>query len=332
MPLPLLLIGAAVATGIAGIGAGISAKSDFDEAKGKNKKAKRIIGDGRKALKRERKRTKDAMTNLGRQKIQLHESGLKPFVDTFKKMKNVDYAGLSAQDDAIDLEVEFTRIEQTVVTMEEMVSRSAEALGFGALAGLATYGTVGFLGTASTGTAIAGLSGAAAKSATLAWLGGGSLAAGGFGVAGGTAVLGGIVAAPVLLVGGLWAASKADDALEEAKSNLAKAKTAEEAMKTAMVATKSITGMAEETQHVLQGLQTYLEGALILLVPLVAANDDYSTYDPREKRIVARAVTLAKTAHTVSEAPLLDDDGVVTKEIRKAIGDANAYIETINLM
>jgi len=48
------------------------------------------------------------------------------------------------------------------------------------------------LGTASTGTAISSLSGAAAQSATLAWWGGGSLASGGLGMAGGAAALTGI--------------------------------------------------------------------------------------------------------------------------------------------
>jgi len=48
------------------------------------------------------------------------------------------------------------------------------------------------LGTASTGTAISSLSGAAAQSATLAWWGGGSLASGGLGMAGGAIALSGI--------------------------------------------------------------------------------------------------------------------------------------------
>lgn len=49
-------------------------------------------------------------------------------------------------------------------------------------------------GAASTGTAISSLSGAAATNATLAWLGGGSLAAGGGGMAAGSVVLGTITA------------------------------------------------------------------------------------------------------------------------------------------
>jgi hypothetical protein len=52
------------------------------------------------------------------------------------------------------------------------------------MAGFAAFGSVGMLATASTGTAIGTLSGAAATNATLAWLGGGALSAGGFGMAG----------------------------------------------------------------------------------------------------------------------------------------------------
>lgn len=75
------------------------------------------------------------------------------------------------------------------------------SVGAGAAAASAVYGAVGLLGAASTGTAIASLSGAAASSATMAWLGGGALAAGGGGMALGTVVLGGLVAGPALLVG-----------------------------------------------------------------------------------------------------------------------------------
>jgi len=58
-----------------------------------------------------------------------------------------------------------------------------------ALASSATFSLVATLGTASTGTAIGSLSGVAATNATLAWLGGGSIAAGGGGVAAGAAIL-----------------------------------------------------------------------------------------------------------------------------------------------
>lgn len=54
----------------------------------------------------------------------------------------------------------------------------------------AAAGSAGLLGTASTGTAISTLSGAALESAALAKIGGGALAVGGSGMAGGTTVIG----------------------------------------------------------------------------------------------------------------------------------------------
>ena len=69
----------------------------------------------------------------------------------------------------------------------------ANVMGVGAGAALSTgaMSLVATFGTASTGTAISSLSGAAATNATLAWFGGGSIAAGGGGVAMGTVVLSG---------------------------------------------------------------------------------------------------------------------------------------------
>lgn len=95
-----------------------------------------------------------------------------------------------------------------------------------AVGGAAAYGTfmaAATFGTASTGAAIAGLSGAAATNAALALLGGGALAAGGAGIAGGTALLAGIAAAPalVLAVGGLvWKVRRNRKQQEEAKKQL----------------------------------------------------------------------------------------------------------------
>lgn len=81
------------------------------------------------------------------------------------------------------------------------VTTTAAGAMTGAGAAATTYTAVGAFATASTGTAISTLSGAAASNATLAFLGGGSLASGGMGVAGGTMALAGIAAAPALLAG-----------------------------------------------------------------------------------------------------------------------------------
>lgn len=75
----------------------------------------------------------------------------------------------------------------------------------GIAAAATAVGATTILGTASSGAAIAGLHGAAAINATLASLGGGSLATGGFGIAGGLTVLGGLVIIPGIAAGGfVW--------------------------------------------------------------------------------------------------------------------------------
>jgi hypothetical protein len=100
---------------------------------------------------------------------------------------------------------------------------SAAGAGVGAIAGgtlaIGSWALVGALGTASTGTAITTLYGIAATNATLAWFGGGALAAGGAGMAGGIAVLGGIVAIPMVYVAAKGTHKKAKD-FEDEKNKL----------------------------------------------------------------------------------------------------------------
>ncbi|MFV0636970.1 hypothetical protein [Mitsuokella sp. WILCCON 0060] len=94
---------------------------------------------------------------------------------------------------------------------------AAGAVAAGTAAGAATLGLVTAFGTASTGTALATLSGPAYVHATLAALGGGSLATGGLGMAGGAAVLGAVVAAPMLAVASFAADRKIRSDYDEVK-------------------------------------------------------------------------------------------------------------------
>ena len=70
----------------------------------------------------------------------------------------------------------------------------------GMAAGAGTMALVAAYGTASTGTAIASLSGAAATNASYAFLGGGAVSAGGGGIAVGTAVLAGTIIVVAVVV------------------------------------------------------------------------------------------------------------------------------------
>jgi hypothetical protein len=108
---------------------------------------------------------------------------------------------------------------ETTLNSAEMAKNMAKGTSAGLSTALGTWALVGTLGSASTGTAIASLSGAAATNATLAWLGGGALAAGGGGMATGAVVLGGIVLLPALAIMGIFShigASKKIAEIQEA--------------------------------------------------------------------------------------------------------------------
>ena len=334
MPLPFILAGAAIAAAGWGIKKGIDAKSDFDAAESINEDAQEIFDDAKRTLERRKEKTQNNLESLGRQKIRLSKDALDPFVKTFRQIKNVDYEGMDFQDENLRVNSdEILEIQEVTIRMEEAVGGTAGALGSGALAGLAAYGSVGVLGTASTGTAIAGLSGAAATNATLAWLGGGSLAAGGFGMAGGAAVLGGIVAAPVLLVGGLLMASKAEAAVENALSNRFKAEAAAEDMKTAGAAALAIGRKANEVRKVLKRLQEdHLDSDLGDLQDIVSTNADYRTYNRPQKELVGRTLSLAVTAKNLAEAPLLEEDGSITKAIRETLRESRKFLQRLDGM
>ena len=333
MPLPLILAGGAAAVALYGAYKGAKAVKDFGNAKDTNRSAHSVFDEATESLALCRDRAQKQLTKLGERKVALYEDTLTKFIDTFSRLKNVDVDALDVPDEFIaDIADEILRIHETTVQMSEAAGGGAGALGAGALAGLAAYGSVGLLGTASTGTAIAGLSGAAATNATLAWLGGGSLAAGGMGIAGGTAVLGGIVAAPVLLVGGLLLASKATQAKENASSNLTKARNAAKAMKTAEAATRAIGRVAGQTQDVLRKLRTLLDGDMWRLQRVIEHNDDYVTYSPLDKELVARVVSLAITAKNVAETPLLEADGAVATAIKAELRKTKTLLRHLEAM
>lgn len=219
MPLPLLLWGAAAALAATGAVKGAQAVSTMSDAKELGERAERRHRNKIKELDNARDETNQRFEELGKLKIRIFTHQIKHIIEVYKKIPNPTQTRGSTLE---NFEATFS-IEE-LKEMEKMVARSIElergilsGAVAGGLAGLGAYSSVGLLATASTGTAITTLTGAAATNATLAWLGGGSLAAGGFGMAGGMMALGGIVAGPALAIGGFMLASKAEEAMTAAR-------------------------------------------------------------------------------------------------------------------
>lgn len=195
MPLPLIPVligGAALLAGGYGVKKGLDAKENFDRARDISADAQRIYDDAVERLEDVREETQASLEDLGRKKISIHKKFLLPFIETAQKIKNIEHNDDFDFDTDICITADLAEIQQISLEISSVLASGAAALSSGALAGFGAFGAAGALASASTGTAISALSGVAATNATLAWFGGGALAAGGLGMAGGTVVLGGM--------------------------------------------------------------------------------------------------------------------------------------------
>lgn len=205
MSISILLLGASALAGAAGVGGIAKGGSQVLKA---NSTMKELQVQHQQNLARLEKRNKECvrdMDKLGRKELEILKS-FQEFSTVFEKIKN---------------RPEFAKIQKQGICLPQYDGEELKKASVGAntlLGGLdgAAAGTAGgfaasgaatavvmALGTASTGVPIASLSGAAATNATLAALGGGSLAAGGGGMALGTTVLGAATLGVGLLIGGV---------------------------------------------------------------------------------------------------------------------------------
>lgn len=259
MPLPIIIgIGAAISA-VIGVGTMISASDRIKNAKEHYDRRLRQYRNTERRYKDWRKKADAKFSTLGTRRLEALTT-LGRAVDFLKKAKIRDR----------DLEQRLKITPQKLAEWEGASVQAAEVLGgltSSGAAGVSTaagvYGLVGTLGTASTGTVIGTLSGAAAKSATLAWLGGGSLAAGGGGVAAGTIVLGGLVVGPAALVAGFFASSKAEKVETEVEEKIAEMDIAEAQIEQQLAVVKIVLRRVDEvyeaTDKTDQALQRLLD-------------------------------------------------------------------------
>ena len=104
--------------------------------------------------------------------------------------------------------------------------------------------------------------GAAATNATLAFFGGGSLAAGGLGMAGGMAVLGDLVAGPALAVMGLITGAKAQEKVNKALESKAEADAVVESLNSAAYQCSAI----RRRTYMLYTLLSHLDAQFLPLI------------------------------------------------------------------
>lgn len=334
MPIPLLFIGAAVGSAAFGVGKSIKAGVDQKEANETNERADDIIRYASEKIGKCRKNCGTAIDDLGKTKIQILDESIKPFIAEFEKLNHVELSeskGLNELQKMVLDQKNFTELKE----LQSMASSMAGGLASGAMAGAITafgaYGAAGALATASTGTAIASLSGAAATNATLAFFGGGSLAAGGLGMAGGTAVLGGLVAGPALAVLGVVVGAKASANLDKAYSNLAKAKEFRDEMNTASALCVGIRKRSAMFNRFLVSLNSVFEPLIYEMTQIISNRGvDFRTFSDDEKKVVAEAMAMAGAIKSILDTPILDDEGNLTSESDKIVEMTRKRLEEVS--
>ena len=323
MPIPFLFIGAGALAGAIGVGKSIGAAVDQNEANETNERANDIIESASKKIETYRKNCGSAIDHLGKCKIQILDDSIKPFITEFEKLNHVELSeskGLNELQKMVLDQKNFTELKE----LQSMATSMAGGLASGAMAGAVTafgaYSAAGVLASASTGTAIASLSGAAATNATLAFFGGGSLAAGGLGMAGGTAVLGGLVAGPALAVLGFVVGAKASANRDKAYSNLAKAKEFKEEMDTASVLCMGIRKRSSMFSRFLLSLNSIFEPLIYEMTQTIKnKGTDFRNFSDDEKKVVAEALAMAGAIKSILDTSILDDDGNLTPESEQIV-------------
>lgn len=216
--IPFLVIALAAAAGGTGIYKGIDGAVKMSDANDKLKAAEKRNNENVSRFKTKNEVAMKQMDTVGKLELQILAS-FKTFSDCIEKIQNrPKFAEIKIGDVTLP---EYTGEELMEVSIGANVLLGASTgAGLGTIGGFAAAGAttaaVTALGTASTGTAIASLSGAAATNAVLATLGGGTLAAGGGGVALGSAILGGATLGVGLLIGGLIFNATANSMLDKA--------------------------------------------------------------------------------------------------------------------
>ena len=233
MPFPLIAIGA----GIAVVSIGSTVHSSL-----KTRKWKKLHDEALDKCKSTETKAKAVASQFNYQAEQLGRlriSSMETLKDaaTFLQKAKVKYREFENFNVSIP--------DETIAHWKELHQETLKSVGIGA-AGIAgasgaaavtaagLYTAAGIFGVASTGVRIATLSGAAANSARLAWIGGGALAAGGAGMAGGVATMmtaANVVAAPIGIAAAAWGQWKAHQTKQKVEAAMRLFASAEQKMR-----------------------------------------------------------------------------------------------------
>ncbi|GKZ07187.1 hypothetical protein [Paraclostridium bifermentans] len=191
------------------------------------------------------------------------------------------------------------------------------------------------LGTASTGTAIASLSGVAATNATLAALGGGAIAAGGGGMALGTTVLGAATLGVGLLVGGVIFSVTGSSLSNKADEAWSQMKKAEKDIDKICLYLKDLSNTALKYDKALSSVNKAYRNHLNTLTSIVETNKktNWNEFTNEEKLLTENTALLVNLLFNMGKVKLVltsenenVQNKVNTEEVNKIIENAEVFL------
>ncbi|WQZ13383.1 glycine zipper family protein [Helicobacter pylori] len=333
MPLPFILAGVAIAAAGYGVKKGIDALDADCEADEFIKKAESLKEEATKKAESAESDCRRAFMRFGEKKLHVLSHTVSNFLDHFHRLNRSRIAieGINMQDiqgqvsDARKITNQYREMDFFDVSG----AVAGSAIG-GVLAAYGAYAGVGMLASTAGGVAIAELSGVAATNATLAWLGGGALSVGGFGMIGGMAVLGGLVAGPALAILGAFSASKMEEKLENAKAYYSQVEVAVKKADVIVDNLQAVRKMADLfTKQITKLDALFFSLAQDAIATMKKHNYDTSHYNQKEKDQLSVTVSTLFSLSAFLKVPIMDEHQKLNK---KAINALNLMRNQINAL
>lgn len=330
MAVPIILGGFAIGSALYGAYKGTSGAIDHSNASDINNEAKSLVNTANRQVEVQRITTNDLLTDYGTRKLRAFNGSISDFIVTFGRLKNVEIIQ-TPELEKVNVgdfsNKTLTGLREDYQALKDAGLGLGSGIGGGAALAFGAYNGSMMLAAASTGTAISSLSGVAATNATLAWLGGGSLATGGFGMAGGMMVLGGIMAGPALAIFGHIVGNKGEEALNNARSNKEQARSIHDQanlMVDKLQAIEQVTKLANET---LSKVNARLRRSVNDLQNVIEnQGEDYRSYPQEDREVVFRSVKFAQLIKAMIDTPILDQDGNLVLSTEKRVKEVTAAI------
>jgi hypothetical protein len=325
MAVPLLFGVPAAATALYGIYKSVNGVMDQNKASNLNIDAKSMADAANEHVDRQRKYANAVLEDYGTRKLRAFNGVIADFIATFGRLKNVDIVN-TPELEKLNLgdfsSVGLQGLKDDYALLKSSGLGLGSGLGGGAALAFGAYNGTMLLATASTGTAISTLSGVTATNATLAWLGGGSIAAGGGGMALGTMVLGAVALGPALAIFGHIVGHKGEEALNNARSNLEMARTVRDQAEVMFKKLEAIARVSALANTTFSKVSSQLRRAVGELGHAIDSHgENFQLFPADAREVVMRSVKFAQLLKAMIDTPILDKDGSLVLSTEKRIAD-----------